>query len=63
MFITVLLDKMYDLQDKEDMPLEVKEDMAVKLADELRVLIKKYTDIDTVTLYNGDGGSFVHNNK
>lgn len=56
LFATVLLDKMYDLQSREEMPLDVKTDMANKLGEELRALVKRYTDIDTVTLYNGDGG-------
>lgn len=63
LFATVLLDKMYDLQSREEMPLDVKTDMANKLGEELRALVKRYTDIDTVTLYNGDGGSSVHNKQ
>lgn len=63
LFATVLFDKMYDLQNKEKMSLDVRSDMALKAGEEIRALVKRYTDIDTVTLYNGDGGSSVHNKQ
>jgi hypothetical protein len=49
--MSVLLDKMYDLQVKEDMPFEEKVKMANELGEQLRTLIKTFTDIDTHNLY------------
>lgn len=50
-FMSVMMDKMFELQMKEEMTLEVSCDMADKLGNELRVLIKKYADVDTFEFY------------
>ena len=46
-FQSALVDKMYSLQVNEDIPSDIKVDMAVKLGGELRELIKTYCNIDT----------------
>ena len=50
-FMDVLLDKMFDLQEKEHMPFKQREEMAEKAGNELHKLIKIYTDIDTREFY------------
>ncbi len=45
-FASCILDKMYELQLKEKMSMENASDMAVKLGNEIRNLVKIYTDID-----------------
>lgn len=49
--MAVLMDKMYELQDKENMPQEQREEMASAAGSEFRKLIKTYTGIDTHNLY------------
>ena len=49
--MAVLMDKMYELQDKENMPQEQREEMASSAGNEFRKLIKTYTGIDTHNLY------------
>ena len=51
-FQSALMDKMYTLQTNEDIPNEIKMDMALKLGGDLRELIKTYCNIDTHELYN-----------
>jgi len=50
-FVTVLLDKMWQLQCDENMPIKDRTMMAAKLGDDIRSLIKTYTDIDMHDLY------------
>lgn len=50
-FITVLMDKMFDLQEQEEMPIEDRENMAIKLGTEIRNLVKTYANIDTFKMY------------
>jgi len=50
-FMSVLLDRMYELQIKENISQEDKELMATKAGEEVRALVKTYTGIDTHTLY------------
>ncbi len=50
-FMSALLDKMYDLQEDEHLSFEDKINMAKKAGEDLRKLVKIYTDIDTVELY------------
>ncbi len=50
MYHTALGERMYDLQELENMPLDDRIAMAESLGKELRSLIKKYTDIDTFKL-------------
>ncbi len=50
-FQSILLDKMWELQSKENMSQETREDMATKCGTEIRDLVKKYCNIDTHELY------------
>jgi hypothetical protein len=50
-FMSVLMDKMYELNIKEGMSLEDAGNMATKAGEEIRQIIKTYTDIDTHELY------------
>ena len=45
-FMSALMDSMYDLQDKERMKLADREAMAQSCGEELRKLIKTYTNMD-----------------
>jgi hypothetical protein len=54
-FMSALMDKMYDLQEKENIPVESRLEMANKAGEDLRKLINTYTGIDTYKLYsNGE---------
>jgi len=50
-FMSVILDKMWELQEKENMTMENRKKMAEKAGDDLKNLIKVYTNIDTFTFY------------
>lgn len=50
-FDTVLMDFMFKLQEKENIPFVDRCKMAENAGKELRLLVKKYTDIDTHNLY------------
>jgi len=50
-FMSVMLDKMWELQEKENIEMSDRENMATKLGESLRALVKTYTDIDTHELY------------
>lgn len=50
-FISALMDKIWELQSKEDMAFEDKCNMAQKCGEDIRQLVKVYTDIDTHDLY------------
>ena len=50
-FQSVLLDKMWELQEKENISIEIRSDMATKCGESIRNLIKTFTDIDTHNLY------------
>ena len=51
-FMSVMLDKMWELQEKENLDLVDRENMADKLGNDIRNIVKTYTDIDTHKLYN-----------
>lgn len=50
-FMSVMLDKMYDLQRKENLDLTDKENMTEVLGNEIRRLIKTFTNIDSHEFY------------
>ena len=50
-FMSALMDKMWELQVEENMPFETRADMAEKLGAEIRNIVKTYTNIDTQELY------------
>lgn len=51
-FFSALMDKMWDLQQKENMPMEDRLAMAEKVGNTIKDIIKTYTDIDCHKLYN-----------
>lgn len=50
-FAAVLMDKMYSLQEVENIPFDDRTSMATKLGEDIRKLVKVYTDIDTYDMY------------
>jgi len=50
-FMSVLMDKMYELQDKEKIDFDDRLNMAEKAGKELKKLIKTFTNIDTLDFY------------
>jgi len=50
-FMSVMMDKMWELQEKESMDMGVREKMAENLGKEVRALVKTYVDLDTHELY------------
>jgi len=50
-FLSVMLDKMWKLQEDEGIDIDTRADMAEKLGNELRNIIRVYTNIDTHNLY------------
>lgn len=50
-FMSALMDKMFDLQKNEDLDMEDRINMAEKAGKEIRSFIKTYTNIDTYELY------------
>jgi hypothetical protein len=51
-FMSVMMDKMWELQEKEGMPMWDRENMAIRCGESLRAFVKTYVDIDTVELYS-----------
>lgn len=49
-FHTVLMNKMYELQDYDKMPEQQRIEMAIKCGDDLRKFIHTYTGLDTFEL-------------
>lgn len=50
-FMCAMMDKMYWLQEKENMPMKDRCNMATKCGEALKDLVKTYSDIDTKVLY------------
>lgn len=50
-FMSALMDKMWNLQEAEGMNMADRGNMATKAGEDLRNLIKTYTNIDTHKLY------------
>jgi hypothetical protein len=50
-FMSAMMDKMYELQVKEDLDLEDKKAMAESCGEDLRKLVHTYTGIDTLEMY------------
>lgn len=50
-FMSVLMDKMWELQDKEDINITDRLAMGQKAGEDVRSLVKRYTNIDTIELY------------
>lgn len=49
--MTILITKMWELQEREELDIEIRESMAERFGMELKHIIKVYTDIDTHKLY------------
>ena len=50
-FMSVLMDKIWKLQQDESIPIDDRINMAQKAGDDIRNLVKTYTNIDTHSLY------------
>jgi hypothetical protein len=50
-FLSVMLDKMWKLQEDEGIDIDTRADMAEKLGTEIRNIVRIYTNIDTHSLY------------
>lgn len=50
-FISVIMDKMWNLQESENIKIEDRIKMATKVGEEIRNIIKTYTNIDSQELY------------
>jgi hypothetical protein len=50
-FLSVMLDKMWKLQEDEGIDIDTRADMAEKLGTEIRNIVRIYTNIDTHNLY------------
>lgn len=53
-FISVLMDRMWELQAAENMPDAQRCEMAESLGNEIRKLVKTYTGIDTHEMYKAN---------
>lgn len=53
-FISVIMDKIWDLQENESMTIEDRLNMAQKCGEDFAKLIKIYTNIDSTKLYSND---------
>ena len=49
--MSAMLDKMWKLQEDENIDIDARADMAEKLGNELRNMVRIYTNIDTHSLY------------
>lgn len=50
-FITTIIERIWSLQESEDMSFDTRCEMAKSAAEEVRKFIKVYTDIDTMKFY------------
>lgn len=50
-FISAIMDKMWELQDKDDIDIETRQAMATSCGNEIKKLVRVYTDIDTFKMY------------
>lgn len=50
-FMSILIDKIWELQESENIDMEDRINMANKVGEEIRKLIKTYTNIDCHELY------------
>lgn len=50
-FATALMSKEWELQEKENLALEDREAMSMKCGQEIRRIVKTFTDIDTHSFY------------
>lgn len=50
-FMSAIMDKIWNLQEAENIPIEARMDMVKKCGEDIRQLVKTYTNIDTHDLY------------
>lgn len=50
-FISAIMDKMWELHEDENIRMVDRENMATSAGEEIRKLVKNFTDIDTFDLY------------
>lgn len=50
-FISAVMDKMWELQERDDLDIETRQEMSASCGEEFKRLIKVYTDIDTGKFY------------
>lgn len=58
-FMSVILDKMWELQEKEGMDKDTRINMAKEVGEKVRNIVKTYTNIDSHDLYT----QFINNYK
>lgn len=51
-FMSVMMDKMWEVQEFDNMGMEDREKMVVNLASDLMKMVKTYTGVNTLELYN-----------
>lgn len=51
-FMSGMVDKTWDLMEREDIPMNQREEMSKKLGEEIHILIKTYTDFNTFKMYS-----------
>ena len=50
-FLDAMMDKMFDLQENEDMDIEDRMNMAQHCGEEIRRIVKSYTGVETHDMY------------
>ena len=50
-FISAVMDKMWELQERDELDIETRHEMSASCGEEFKRLIKVYTDIDTGKFY------------
>lgn len=50
-FMSILVDKMWELQEEENIDIQDRENMAKKAGESVRALVKTYTGIDSFDLF------------
>jgi hypothetical protein len=49
--MSAMMDKIWELQSKEEIDMNTRGEMAKKCGEDIRRIVKVYTDIDTYDLY------------
>ena len=58
-FSQAMMDRMWDLQQEEKMDIKDRCNMAKAVGEDIRKLVKIYTNLDTFDLYEKDGSGFL----
>lgn len=54
LFSTIMMWEMWNLQEKEDIDMKDRVNMATKLGEDIRQLVKTYTGLDTFNFYQNE---------